>query len=128
MTSPGIPRSHGEPLLDRAAAGAIDAARERAGIGRPPGFPFPQRHVLTPEERKEALAAAKDACQLCGGLHAAPGTPACPRLRIFELNPDGRVIKGEFWQDGTWDATRVLFIADAAEEPGTGDDDEGERD
>ena len=116
MTSPGIPRSHGTPLLDRAASDAIEAARQRAGIGAPPAFPYPQRHVLTPDERKEALAAAKDACTLCGGLHAAPNTPACPRVRTFELNPDGRVIKGEFWPDGMFDASRILFIADAAEE------------
>lgn len=116
MTSPGIPRSHGQPLLEGAAADAIEAARARAGIGQPPGFPFPQRHRLTPDERKEALAAAKDACTLCGGLHAAPNTPACPRIRTFELNPDGKVVKGEFWQDGYWDSSRVLFIADAAEE------------
>jgi hypothetical protein len=92
------------------------AARERAGIGRPPGFPFPQRHVLTADERKEAQAAAKDACTLCGGIHAAPNTPACPRIRTFELNPDGRVVKGEFWRDGEFDATRILFVADAMDE------------
>lgn len=124
MTSPAVPLSRGEPLLERTAAGAIDAARDRAGIGRPPGFPFPQRHVLTPDERKEALAAAKDACTLCGGLHAAPNTPACPRVRTFELNPDSRVVKGEFWQDGYWDSTRVLFIADAAEENEDGQQDD----
>ncbi len=121
MTSPGIPRSRSSPPLDRAASEAIEAARQRAGIGTAPRFPFPQRAVLTPEERKEALAAAKDACMLCGGLHAAPNSPACPRVRVFELNPDGRVVKGEFWADGQFDATRILFIADAAEENTAGE-------
>lgn len=117
MTHPGIPRSQGVPLLDQAAATAIAAARERAGIGQPPRFPFPQRHALTTAERDEALKqAGTNACRLCGGLHAAPNSPACPRVRTFELNPDGMVVKGEFWQDGAYDASRVLFLADAAEE------------
>lgn len=118
MTSPGIPRSRGEPILDRAATDAIEAARARAGIGRPPGFPFAQRAALTETEREEVLKQAdKTACRLCGGIHAAPNTPACPRLRVFKLNADGTIVtEGEFWQDGYWDAGRILFVADAAEE------------
>ena len=116
MTMPGVPRAHSAPPLDRAAADVLEAARQRAGIGRPPGFPFPQRHRLTEDERKEAQAAAKDACQLCGGIHAAPNSPACPRIRTFELNPDGRVVKGEFWRDGEFDASRILFVADAMDD------------
>ena len=116
MTSPGVPRSQSSPPLDRAASDVLEAARARAGIGQPAAFPFPPRRVLTEDERKDAQAAAKDACQLCGGIHAAPNSPACPRVRTFELNPDGKVIKGEFWGDGYWDASRILFVADAAEE------------
>jgi hypothetical protein len=116
VTHPGV-RSPGTPLLESAASTAIAAARERAGIGQPPGFPFPQRPALTEGERDEALkAAGKSACMLCGGLHPAPNTPACPRVRTFEMNPDGRIVKGEFWQDGMFDATRILFLTDAAEE------------
>jgi hypothetical protein len=32
------------------------------------------------------------------------------------LNPDGRVVKGEFWQDGQFDAKRILFVADALDD------------
>jgi hypothetical protein len=116
LTTPGLGRPGGSPPLDRAASEAIEAARARAGIGQPLAFPFPGRHKLTEDEREEALKRAKDeACRLCGGLHAAPDSPACPRVRTFELNPDGKVIKGEFWQDGQFDASRILFVADAAE-------------
>jgi hypothetical protein len=122
VTFPAASRSQGAPLLEGAAEAAIAAARERAGIGGPPRFPFPQRPALTGTERTEALKeAAARGCSLCGGIHFAPNTPACPRVRTFELNPDGRVVKGEFWQDGQWDATRILFVADAAEEATEGD-------
>jgi hypothetical protein len=124
VTSPGLGRPGGSPPLDRAASEAIEAARARAGIGQGPAFPFARRVVLTDEQREEVLKQAKDeACRLCGGIHAAPNSPACPRLRTFELNPDGKVIKGEFWGDGYWDASRILFVADAAE---TGEDDDGD--
>lgn len=116
MTTPGLGRPSGSPPLDRAASEAIEAARARAGIGQPITFPFAARHKLTEDERKDAQAAAKDACTLCGGIHAAPNSPACPRVRTFELNPDGRVIKGEFWADGAFDASRILFVADAMDD------------
>jgi hypothetical protein len=116
VTTPGLGRPSGSPPLDRAASEAIEAARARAGIGQPITFPFAARHKLTEDERKEAQAAAKDACTLCGGIHAAPNSPACPRIRTFELNPDGRVVKGEFWRDGEFDASRILFVADAMDD------------
>lgn len=105
------------PLLDRPAEAAINAARDRAGLLGKPRFPLPVR-ALTPQERDDALdQAAKNACTLCGGLHAAPNTPACPRIRTFRLDGDGRVAEGSFWQDGEFDASRILFVADVAEEP-----------
>lgn len=116
MTTPGVPASHGRPLLESAAEQAISAARARAGIGQAPRFPFPQRHKLTEQDREAAKEAAKAACTLCGGLHAGPNTPACPRIRTFKLDGDGRVVEGEFWQDGMFDAGRILFVADALDE------------
>lgn len=127
MTIAGPGRPSGSPPLDRAASEAIEAARARAGIGQPPAFPFAKRHLLTEAEREEVLKRADaEACRMCGGMHAAPNTPACPRLKTFKLNADGRiVIEGEFWQDGYWDAGKVLFVADAAEKPE--DDDAAEQ-
>jgi hypothetical protein len=122
VTTPGLGRPGGSPPLDRPANEAIEAARARAGIGQGPVFPFPQRLKLTDDERKEAQAAAKDACQLCGGIHAAPNSPACPRIRTFKLNPDGRVTEGEFWRDGEFDAKRILFVADALDDEKPGDE------
>jgi hypothetical protein len=110
-------RATAAPLLEGAAASAIHAARDRAGLDQAPRFPVAVRRALTAQERAAAEETAKDStCGLCGGLHPAPNMPACPRVAEFETNADGRVIKGRFWPDGDWDTSRVLFVADAAEE------------
>src|SRR5262249_26448448 len=137
MTHPGR-TSPGFPPLEHTAQSAIAAARSRvdALTGRAPGFP-----VLSPEERKEALEAAGNggAGTFCASLHAGASTAACPRLATFELNGDGKVVKGSFFADGViheevitdadgkivqrtttchsdWDTSKVLAVADAAEE------------
>jgi hypothetical protein len=118
MMPPTPGRAAPPPLLEGGAAAAIAAARARLGYDQPrPRFPAPDRH-LTEQERAEAQQEAKNACHLCGGLHPLPSSPACPRVAEFETTSDGRtVVKGRFWQDGEWDASRVLFLTDAAEEP-----------
>jgi len=144
MTTPGAPSSPGFPLLDPAAQKALHAARARvdAMTGRVPQPP-PQ---LTAAERAEALKdAAASACQFCAGFHPGASTPACPRLATFKLNSAGEVTEGSFWPDGItdasaevigedgktkavfhahgeWDTSKVVFAADAAEEPGEGGD------
>ena len=138
MTNPGVPASPGFPALDRTAQQAIHAAQSRLDVLTRGSFPFPVKK-LTDEEKEDALKSAKDEiCLLCGGLHAAPNTPACPRVAAFELNGDGKIIKGSFWpeasdsavdtgKDGTvigvhheqhlgWPTSRVVFAADLAEE------------
>ena len=83
---------------------------------------------------------------MCGGVHPAPNTPACPRLATFKLNPDGRIVEGTFWPDGAaesvismdaegnvvsvthrvrsdWDTTRIVHAADLAEEEDSEHDD-----
>lgn len=115
-------RTSPQPLLEGAAASAIHAARDRAGLNQAPRFPIATRHTLTAEERASAEQTAKDStCMLCGGIHPAPNMPACPRVAEFETNPDGRVIRGRFWPDGDWDTSRVLFVTDAAEETEPGE-------
>lgn len=144
MTTPGVPVSPGLPPLERTAQSAIAAARSRLDVftGKAPQFP-----KLSEEERKEALEKAKQegTCTFCGGIHHAPSTPACPRLATFKLNGDGKVIEGTFWPDGVrdttiemnakgevvtiidrthddWDVSKVLAVADAAEEEEKADD------
>ena len=145
MTHPGVPVSPGFPGLEGPAQQAIRMAQDRLGVLTRARFPLPVK-TLSEDEKAEALKSAKDdICLLCGGLHAAPNTPACPRLATFECNPDGRITKGTFWPDGIsdyavdldkdyniigvhwethhgYDASRIVFAADLAEE----DDGEGE--
>ena len=139
MTNPGVPASPGFPALDRTAQQAIHAAQSRLDVLTRGTFPFPVKK-LSDDEKAEALKSAKDEiCTLCGGLHAAPNTPACPRVASFELNGDGRIVKGTFWPDGmrdsavdldadgkvigvhheqhaSWDVSRVILAADLAEQ------------
>jgi hypothetical protein len=139
MTYPGVPTSPGFPALDPVAQQAIKMAQSRLDVLTRARFPLPVK-TLTEDEKAEALKSAKDdLCLLCGGLHAAPNTPACPRISSFECNPDGRIIRGTFWPDGmtdsavdldaegkvigvhhefhrSWDTSRVVLAADLAEE------------
>jgi hypothetical protein len=139
MTNPGVPASPGFPALDPVAQQAIHMARSRLDVLTRGKLPFPVK-TLSDEEKAEALKSAKDdACYLCGALHAAPNTPACPRVATFRCNPDGRITEGTFWPDGAtetvtkldgqgnvvsvthrvrsdWDTSRVSFVADLAEE------------
>jgi hypothetical protein len=122
---PPAGRATSQPLLEGTAAQAIQGARQRI-FGDRPRFPVPVR-VLTSEERDTAHAAAKDlGCRLCGGIHPLPNTPACPRVAEFKCNADGMVIEAKFWPDGDWDASRVLFLVDAAEpDDGQGEEADG---
>jgi len=143
VTNPGVPASPGFPALDHTAQQAIHMAQSRLEALTRGKLPFPVKK-LSDEEKEEALKSAKDeACMLCGAFHAAPNTPACPRVATFELNGDGRLVKGTFWPDGMtdsavdldkdgnvvgvhveqhrgWDTSRVVFISDVA------DDEQGE--
>ena len=134
-----VPVSPGFPGLEGPAQQAIRMARDRLDVLTRARFPLPVK-ALSEDEKAEALKSAKDdICLLCGGLHPAPNTPACPRLATFECNPDGRIIKGTFWPDGMedsavdldaegnvigvhheqhrgYDASRIVFAADLAEE------------
>ena len=42
--------------------------------------------------------------------------PRVPRLATFELDGDGKVIKGSFWPGLNWAKGRVILAEDAAEE------------
>ena len=55
----------------------------------------------------QAIFAAGDACEHCGGLHRR----ACPRVRRIEKHPNGNVIAVEYWEK--WDESGVIFPEDA---------------
>jgi hypothetical protein len=141
MTYPGVPTSPGFPPLEGVGQQAIRMAQDRLGVLTRGQFPLPVKK-LSDEEKTEALKSAKDdLCLLCGGLHAAPNTPACPRLATFECNLDGRVTKGTFWPDASdsaidldaegkvigvhheihrgWDASRVVLLEEITEAEAT---------
>lgn len=143
MTIPGVPVSPGFPPLEHPAQDAIHAARSRLDTLTRGKFPFPVKE-LTGEEKEEALKeAAQSSCQLCGGIHPSPNTPACPRIATFECNPDGKIVRGTFWPSGVtesvvktdaegnvlsvvhttrsdWDTSRVVFIEDVADKESEG--------
>ncbi len=115
------------PPFEPLARSAIDAARARAGIGNP--YAVPAAHaILSEEERAAAQKAAEDeakVCTLCGGIHPLPGKPACPRLATFEIDGDGRVTKGTFFEGTAWAEGKVVFPADAHEDPQEAAEDDG---
>ena len=141
MTNPGVHASPGMPPLEEPARAALRAAQERlSGFTHRPPLPMPR------EEREEALKAAADtACKFCASWHPGASTPACPRLATFKLTGDGDVTEGTFWPDGvtddaietdgegnvravthhrssSWDTSRVVPVADVAEEDEEDDD------
>jgi hypothetical protein len=111
--------SRGAPMLEQAAQDTIAAARAQPRYVPPPEY---ERAVLTAEDKAEAEKAARErdeVCVLCGGYHALPSSPACPRLAGVELNGDMRIVKATFWQGRKWAEGRVVFREDLLE----GDDD-----
>jgi hypothetical protein len=107
-------QSAGQPPFEDAAAATIAAAR---GQQRRPVLPA---QPLTEEDKAEAakVAQAKLYCTLCGGAHAMPSTPACPRLSSFELDGDGKLKAGTFWPGLKWAKGRVALIEDLHEKDG----------
>ena len=139
MTHPGVPVSPGFPGLEGPAQQAIRMAQDRLGVLTRGQFPFPVKK-LSDEEKEDALKSAKDdACYLCGAFHAAPNTPACPRVATFrlergrqaggrllfpsaisdsavDLDSEGKVIGVHHETHVGWDTSRVVFISDVADD------------
>ena len=61
----------------------------------------------TPETAAGVRArfAAGEACQHCKGLHAR----ACPRVKAMSFHPSGALSTIEFWPDGKWPDTHVIW-------------------
>jgi len=45
------------------------------------------------------------ACAHCGGRHAR----ACPRVRRMAWHPNGELAEVEFWPDGRWSESHVIW-------------------
>jgi len=106
-------------MLEQAAQDAIRATQPRQQVW-PPYEPPLAEPPLTDKERAEAEK-AKVACQFCLGYHALPNSPGCPRLASFELDGDGKVKSGTFFEGKGWAKGRVVLVEDVHEDPGEGD-------
>ena len=123
---PGAPGSgRSAPMLEQAAQAAIAATRPRTGgrMPRPemaiPPAPWEMPEPLTEADRAEADKAS-EVCRFCVGYHALPNSPGCPRLASFELDGDGRVKSGTFFEGTKWAKGRVVFYEDTKEDPDAG--------
>jgi hypothetical protein len=102
------------PPLDSAAEATIAAMRSHLA---------PRQPVLTAQDRADAEQAAAENryCLYCGGIHAGPTTPACPRLASFKVDGDGKITEGTFWEGTAWAEGRVILAEQAAEDEEDGD-------
>lgn len=93
---------------------SADAIRQAQQALYPPTAPRP---TLNDQEKRDAgeLVRSGGSCLFCAGIHVGASTPACPRLASGKLNGDGAVVEFSFWPDGQWDTSRVVFVADVAE-------------
>jgi transcriptional regulator with XRE-family HTH domain len=67
---------------------------------------------LTPEEAADLRRRwEEDVCGACGGLHTtaikAPG--ACPRIKRVTYDAQGRMLEVEYWADGKWPTTGIVW-------------------
>ena len=118
---PGAPGSgRGGPVLEQAAQDAIAATRPRTHQW-PPYEPVsePAPVPLTGAERAEA-AKVREACRFCLGYHALPNLAGCPRLASFELDGEGKVRAGTFFEGVKWAKGRVVFVEDTFEKDSDG--------
>lgn len=66
---------------------------------------------ISPEDKEELRKRFEvEACRWCGGLHQRE----CPRVKHIIYNPaDERSVREvEFWADGQWDRSGVLWPED----------------
>ncbi len=79
---------------------------------------------LSEEERAQARqlfeTGGEDSrvCSFCGGVH----TRACPRVASFELHESGKLKSVQFFAEGSWDDSFIIWPEMAFE-----DDDDKER-
>jgi hypothetical protein len=52
------------------------------------------------------------ACSHCGGRH----TRACPRVKRMEFHPNGALASVEFWAEGKWNDSEIIWQEDLIDE------------
>jgi hypothetical protein len=120
VTSPR--QSQGPPPFENAAQEVLQAAQGHQRRYAPPAIPLTAGEkaiagsVTEAKCRQCGLVHRADLCCLCGCVHALPGTPSCPRLASFELDPEGRVRSGTLRLDARWMKGRVVPFGDLHEE------------
>jgi hypothetical protein len=69
---------------------------------------------MTPETRAEMLEEFRkgEACEDCGGLHSRK----CPRVKRRAFHPNGNLVEVEYWPDGSYDSSTILWPEDLFEE------------
>ncbi len=68
-----------------------------------------ERAILLHEEPNRKPHFTNRQCEHCGGLHAR----ACPRVaRMRFSSSNGKLIEVEFWADGQWDDSNVIWPED----------------
>ena len=50
-------------------------------------------------------------CTHCGGRH----TRACPRVKRMQFHPNGALASVEFWAEGKWNDSEIIWQEDIAE-------------
>jgi len=113
-----MPRGYTVNPLDQAARDTIRTAQHLLAPAATSALPAAARPALTDQEKRDAgeLVSAGKMCAFCAGLHVGASTPACPRLAAGKVNGDGIVTEFSFWPDGQWDTSRIVFVADVAED------------
>lgn len=51
-------------------------------------------------------------CNHCGGRHSR----ACPRVRRMEFHPNGALASVEFWAEGKWNDSEIIWQEDLVDE------------
>ena len=51
-------------------------------------------------------------CMHCGGAHLR----ACPRVKRLVFGPGSNIQEVEFWEDGSWDTTSIIWPEEIEEE------------
>lgn len=81
---------------------------------------------LTPEQRQEARQVFEGTapggvrpCVHCGGVHLR----ACRRLKAVKWHADGTVLEAEYWPDGDWDESSIIWPEDCYEDDQESSDD-----
>ncbi|HEV2355818.1 MAG TPA: hypothetical protein VGR89_16330 [Puia sp.] len=73
---------------------------------------LPDDGKLPEDQRQELLSRfeAGEGCEWCGGLHHKQ----CPRIRhiIYHPSDPTKINEIEFWRDGEWDRSGVLYPED----------------